>query len=140
MHSEYWKLLTIWTAWILKKQLMMDWINMIIGKLSQSAIYPKKMQRICEPLGYTKSIIQKSLNCLGGYFIGDLEQELEIFICNEFFVLRLFWRRIIHAICFTSTETEEKWLALSCSWLVDDSSKISDYVERHEDDIIWQKE
>ena len=45
-----------------------------------------------------------------------------------------------HAICFTNTETEEKWLALSFGWLVGDSLKISDYVKRHKNDIIWQKE
>ena len=45
-----------------------------------------------------------------------------------------------HAICFTNTGTEEKWLALSVGWLVGDSLKISDYVERHKNDIIWQKE
>ena len=40
-----------------------------------------------------------------------------------------------HAICFTNTATEEKWLALSFGWLVGDSMKISDYVERHKNDM-----
>ena len=42
-----------------------------------------------------------------------------------------------HAICFPHTETEEKWLALSFGWLVGDSLKSFDYVERHKNDILW---
>lgn len=45
-----------------------------------------------------------------------------------------------HGICFSNPETGEKWLALSFGWLVGHSLKISDYVARHKNDIIWQKE
>ena len=43
-----------------------------------------------------------------------------------------------HGICFTNTETQKKWLALSFGWLVGDENEISDYVEKHKNDIIWK--
>lgn len=43
-----------------------------------------------------------------------------------------------HGICFTNSETREKWLALSFGWLKGDEKKISDYIEKHKNNIFWK--